>query len=88
MRFYTNIQVLGNDVLVRGYEDGKPVMFREEFYPTLFVKTKNETKYKTLEGDPVEPIQPGNIRDCREFFRKYEDVEGFKIFGIEINRNK
>jgi DNA polymerase elongation subunit (family B) len=83
VRFYTNIQVLGNDVLVRGYENGQKVMFREEFYPTLFVKSKAQTKYKTLEGEHVEPIQPGNIRDCREFFRKYEDVEGFKIYGNE-----
>ena len=83
MRFYTNTVVVGNDVLVRGYEDGRSVMFREKYQPTLFVKSKRDSKYHTLDGIPVEPIQPGTIRDCREFFKKYQDVEGFEIYGNE-----
>jgi DNA polymerase elongation subunit (family B) len=81
MRFYTNVQVVGNNFLVRGYENGKSVIFKEEYSPTLFVKSNRETKYRTLEGENVEPIQPGTVRDCREFYKKYDDVDGFKIFG-------
>ena len=81
MRFYTNVQVVGNNFLVRGYENGRSVIFKEEYSPTLFVKSNRETKYKTLEGENVEPIQPGTVRDCREFYKKYDDVDGFKIFG-------
>ncbi len=83
MRFYTNVTALGNNILVRGYENGRSVKFKEEFYPTLFVKSNKESKYKTLEGESVEPIKPGTIRDCREFFKKYDGVDGFKIFGNE-----
>ena len=46
----------------------------------MFVKSNRETKYKTLEGENVEPI-PGTVRDCREFYKKYDDVDGFKIYG-------
>jgi len=81
MRFYTNVQVVGNNFLVRGYENGRSVIFKEEYSPTLFVKSNRETKYKTLEGETVEPIQPGTVRDCREFYKKYDDVDGFKIYG-------
>ena len=81
MRFYTNVQVVGNNFLVRGYENGRSVIFKEEYSPTLFVKSNRETQYKTLEGEPVEAIQPGTVRDCREFYKKYEDVDGFKIYG-------
>jgi len=81
MRFYTNVQMVGNNFLVRGYENGKHVMFKEEYFPTLFVPSKKETKYKTLEGESVEPIQPGSVRECREFYKKYDDVHGFKIYG-------
>jgi DNA polymerase elongation subunit (family B) len=81
MRFYTNVQVVGNNFLVRGYENGKSVIFKEEYSPTLFVKSNRETKYKTLEGEHVEPIKPGTVKDCREFYKKYEDVDGFKIYG-------
>ena len=81
MRFYTNVQMIGNKFLVRGYENGKSVMFKEEYSPTLFVPSKKKTEYKTLDGEYVELIQPGFVKDCREFYKKYEDVEGFKIYG-------
>ena len=81
MRFYTNVQMIGNQFLVRGYDNGKHVMFKEEYLPTLFVKSNKKTKYKTLEGECVEAIQPGTVRDCREFYKKYDDVDGFKIYG-------
>ena len=81
MRFYTNVQMVGDNFLVRGYEDGKHFMTREKFYPTLFVPSKRKTKYKTLEGDYVESVDPGTVRECREFIRKYSEVENFKIYG-------
>jgi len=83
MRFYTNVQMVGDNFLVRGYEDGKHFATREKFYPTLFVDSKRKTKYKTLDGLPVEPIEPGTVRDCREFIKKYNDVENFNVYGNE-----
>ena len=81
MRFYTNVQLVGNNFLVRGYENGKHFMTRETFSPTLFVPSKRKTKYKTLTGDPVEPIRPGLVRDCREFIKKYDGVQNFDVYG-------
>ena len=81
MIFYTNVQMIGNKFLVRGYDNGEHVMFKEEYSPTLFVKSNKESKYKTLEGEYVEPIQPGSVKDCREFYKKYDGVENFKIYG-------
>jgi DNA polymerase elongation subunit (family B) len=75
--------MVGDHFLVRGYENGKPFMCREKFSPTLFVPSKKPTKYKTLQGEYVESIQPGSVRDCREFFKKYTGVENFKIYGNE-----
>jgi DNA polymerase elongation subunit (family B) len=80
-RFYTNVQLIGNQILVRGVENGKRFESRDEFYPTLFVKSKKDSKYRTLSGEFVEPIKPGTIRDCREFYKKYESVDGFEIYG-------
>ena len=40
MRFYTNVQMVGDNFLVRGYENGRHFMTREKFYPTLFVPSK------------------------------------------------
>ena len=75
--------MVGNNFLVRGYEYGEKVIFKEEYSPTLFVKSKKKSKFKTLEGENVEPINPGSVRDCREFYRKYDDIDGFDIYGNE-----
>ena len=81
MRFYTNVQMVGDHFLVRGYENGRHFATREKFYPTLFVPSNKKTKYKTLEGEYVESVEPGTVRDCRDFIKKYEGVENFKIYG-------
>ena len=81
MKFYTNVQMIGSKFLVRGYENGQRVMYKDDFNPTFYVPSKKETRYKTLEGEYVEPIKPGTVRDCREFCEKYKEVEGFKIYG-------
>jgi len=79
--FYTNVQLIGNQFLVRGVENGKRFETRDEFFPTLFVKTKKDSKYRTLSGEAVEPINPGTVRDCREFYKKYDEITGFEIYG-------
>jgi len=83
MRFYTNVQMVGDNFLVRGYEDGKHFATREKFYPTLFVDSKRKTKYKTLDGKYVETVEPGTVRECREFMKNYSEVENFNIYGNE-----
>ena len=83
MRFYTNVQMIGDQFLVRGYEDGKNFMIREKYSPTLFVSSNKKSFYRTLTGEYVEPIKPGGVRDCREFIKKYDGVENFNIYGNE-----
>ena len=83
MRFYTNVYQIGNSILVRGYENGKSFSDREEFRPTFYVPTKKRSKWRTLDGQKVEPVQPGTIRDCREFLDKYSTVQGFYVHGYE-----
>ena len=81
MKFYTNVQLIGNQFLVRGVDNGNRFEFRDEFFPTLFVKSKKDTQYRTLNGEVVEEIHPGTVRDCRDFYKKYDEVDGFEIYG-------
>jgi DNA polymerase elongation subunit (family B) len=81
MRFYTNVQLIGNQFLVRGVENGRRYEHRDEFFPTLFVKSKKPTKFRTLTGESVEEVNPGTVRDCRDFYKKYDEVDGFEIYG-------
>jgi len=50
MKFYTNVQMVGDHFLVRGYENGRHFATREKFNPTLFVNANKKTNYKTLNG--------------------------------------
>ena len=82
MNFYTHVAVRNSKILYRGYEGGKRVKRAEVFNPTLFVPSrKKATEWRTLDGRPVEPFKPGDIKDCREFMDQYKGTQGFEIFG-------
>jgi len=83
MKFYTNIQQVGDDILYRGFDQYGRVQVREPFSPTLFVGCTTESKYKTLNGHNVKPIKFSGPRDARDFMRKYEKVENFNVYGYE-----
>ena len=78
MSFYTNVSALGNNILFRGVsDDGKRFKDRIEYQPTLYIPTKEETKFRTLEGKPVGEIQPGTMKECKDFISKYNEIDNF-----------
>jgi len=81
MEFYTSVAPYGDKMFVRGYENGRPYMRKVDFYPTLFVTSKSPSKYTTLDGQYVDEIKPGTIKETRDFVKKYEDVAGFSVYG-------
>ena len=83
MNFYTNVQLVGDQVLYLGYENGERVMYRDTFSPVLFVPSPDRTKFKTLDDNYVKPIKFGGVKEAREFIKKYSDVQNFEIYGYE-----
>jgi len=81
MEFYTSVHPLGDKILVRGYDKGRAYQRKVDFYPTLFVTSKKQSKWKTLDDTFVDEVKPGTIKDTREFVKRYEDVEGFAVYG-------
>jgi DNA polymerase elongation subunit (family B) len=79
--FYTNVQILGDSVLYRGYENGKQITIKDSFSPTLFVKSETESKFKTLDGINVKPIKFSGVREAKDFVAKYQEVDNFDIYG-------
>ena len=72
----------GKYILYRGVDEkGKRISRQEEFHPTMYVPSQKKTEWTTLENYYVEPVQPGNIPDTREFIKQYKDVKGFDIYG-------
>ena len=83
MSFYTNVQLLGNTVLYRGYEDGERVETRFQFSPTLYITSNKKEKWKTLQGRNVKPVNFNTVREARDFADKYHGVEGVEVHGYD-----
>jgi DNA polymerase elongation subunit (family B) len=81
MKFYTHFTRYGNNILVRGYRNGKRFAEKIDYNPTLYLPSRTPTEYKTLDGSFVSPVQQGTMRDATEFVKQYEDVGNFKIYG-------
>ena len=80
-RYYTNVAVQGNNILFRGVKNGRRVKMKVQYSPTLFLPSKKPSEWKTLFDENLEPMKFGDIRDARDFVKRYDGVENFKIFG-------
>ena len=81
MEFYTSVNPIGDRIFVRGVENGKRYQRKLEFSPTLYVTAKKPSKWKTLEGTFVDEVQPGSIKETRDFIKRYDGVQGFSVYG-------
>ena len=81
MRFYTNFYSKGDTVFIRGYDNGRRIVDRIDYSPTLYVPSRRPTTWKTVLGSPVEPMELGSIKEARDFVSRYEEVDNFKIYG-------
>ena len=81
MDFYTSVVTVGNNILYRGVKNGKRIKLKVAYSPTLFVPSNNSTKYKSLHGDPLEPMKFGSMGEARDFIESYKGVSNFKIYG-------
>ena len=82
--FYTSVERYGNNILHRGYENGKRFSYRVPYKPTLYLHTpkSGDEGYTSLKGNlPLSPQQFGSMREAKEFTEEYKGVHGMKIFG-------
>ena len=80
-KYYTNVACIGNNILYRGVKEGRRVKLKVAYTPTLFLPSKKETTFKTLDGEFLEPMKFESIREARDFIKRYDEVSNFKIFG-------
>ena len=81
-RLYSNVTLLGDSILCRGYENGDSVSFKEIIKPTLFVPSP-QGKWKSLTGESMTPVKQDGAKRAREFLEKYKDVDNFEVHGYE-----
>jgi len=81
-KFYTNVALSKNDILLCGYEGNERIRERVHYKPYLFIPTQEQTKFKTLEQKKVGQVDFDSIWDARDFLKQYKDVSGMPIYGL------
>ena len=82
MKFYTSVLPFKGKLLVRGVNhDGSHKKYRINYKPDLFIPTKNQSKYKTLDGRNVDKVKFESIYEARKWIDEYKDVTNFEYFG-------
>ena len=82
-KFYTNVSMSRNDILLRGYEDGQRVQYRVPYKPTLYVHSRvGNSVFRNLKGKQVDEVKFESISEARDYVKRYSDVEGFEVYGL------
>jgi DNA polymerase elongation subunit (family B) len=83
--FYTNVYSRGNKIYLRGYSsDNRRVHEIIDYKPYLFTSNRSgkNTKYRTLDGHPVDRMDFDSIYDAKDFIKRYSDVSNVNIYGL------
>ena len=81
--FYTSIYQTRDNLLVCGYMDGKRYKDRVPYKPYLFVPSKNDSEYKSLEGLALQKIEFDSMSEAKDFNKNYSNVSNFDIYGLD-----
>jgi DNA polymerase elongation subunit (family B) len=83
MKFYTDVTLNRGNILLRGYDNGKRINYKIDYKPYLFIPSKTgNSEYRSIFGKPVDKISFDSVYEARDFLKRYEDVSGFEIFGL------
>ena len=82
-KFYTDVTLNRGNILLRGYDNGKRINYKIDYKPYLFIPSKTgNSEYRSIFGKPVDKISFDGVYEARDFIKRYEDVSGFEIFGL------
>jgi DNA polymerase elongation subunit (family B) len=82
--FYTNVELVGSNILLKEFDETGAKRHRKfQWQPTVYLRddVSGETEYKSLYGNAVKPIQPGTVRETRDFIKQYDGVSGMEVYG-------
>jgi DNA polymerase elongation subunit (family B) len=86
-KFYTHAHLHFDNILLRGYDDGKRIFEKIPCKPYLFVHSNNpnlvdEIEFRTLKGDAVKRIDFDSPKDARDFVKQHGEISNFGIYGM------
>ena len=72
MDFYTNVLQWGNQLFVRGVENGQRIKRKVRYEPTLFNLVSEPTGYTTLDGKHVLPKKFDSITEAKDWYNSHK----------------
>ena len=72
MDFYTNVLQWGNQLFVRGVENGQRIKRKVRYEPTLFNLVSEPTGYTTLDGKHVLPKKFDSITEAKDWYDSHK----------------
>lgn len=81
--FYTSVTTFGDDILVRGYNDGESFTKKVKYSPSMYVKSLDDSsKYRTIFDDPLKSKSFYSIKEAKEWVKK-QKYEKNPTFGCD-----
>ena len=80
--FYTNVVEHKGKLLIRGVNNGQSYLSRINYNPKLYLPTRDQTKYKTLDGAYLKEKRFDSISKAKHFYSEYSTIPEYKIFGM------
>ena len=80
--FYTNVVEYKGKLLIRGVNNGQSYLSRINYSPTLYLPTKEQSKFKTLDGTNLKEKRFDSISKAKHFYSEYASIPEYKIFGM------
>ena len=80
--FYTNVVEYKGKLLIRGVNNGQSYLSRINYSPTLYLPTKEQSKFKTLDGINLKSKRFDSISKAKHFYQEYNGIPEYKIYGM------
>ena len=87
MNFHKFVNHYRNLIRYRGYT-GEGKEYNHIMILNLFFLPVKELTIKTLKGENLKKYNPGTMRECDQFVRKYKDFSNAMIYGNERYENQ
>lgn len=77
--FWTHVAIRGDNVLLRGIENGRRIKRKIPYRPSLYVPTTTETPFRSIDGRPLGQVEFSSIREARQALTE-ADFHGYDKF--------
>ena len=80
--FYTNVVEHKGKLLIRGVANGQSYLSRINYSPKLYLPTKEQSQFKTLDGINLKSKRFDSISKAKHFYSEYNGRPEYKIYGM------